>query len=338
MAATPTVTPKTEMKETKERSGRPRRAVSIRHKILWVGLVPLTLAVVLGLRNVDDSLDSRAVARGMQRNAACFQATGDLITELQRERGRTSMFLSGRLSRADLDAQRRQSDSRRAAYADALQASTLDAQARARGGFEQLRLDDLRSSIGTTVRTPTDAIRLYSERIERLSGVLAGLAHAPTTGGVGQVFTSLLVVETAKEHAGILRATAAGIVGLDGPVEQDRVVAVVTLKGHVAANLASRAVALSPGGQTRLADLPARPHWLEIDRIVGTIVAKSRTGGYGIPPEANWAVMTRAIDDLGELVKAETEILVSRTLDLEHRANRSVLWTAAAMGRPLALA
>lgn len=306
-----------------------QKAGSIRTQILAIAMVPILIVVVLSVQGGRTSLSERAVARDTGRNALCFQATCDLITELQRERGRTSMFLSGRLTRQDLDAQRRATDAKRDIYAAALAVAALAADDRAQGTVERLRLEQLRTSIGATVQVPAEAIRLYSERIADLSTVLGTIARMPTTGGVGKLFTSLLVLEAAKENAGILRATLANIVSVDKAIDQGRLITVVTLRSGVSVGITSKAITLSKEGQAHLAELPGRPHWQEIDRLVGAVVGRSALGGYGVSPDTNWTVMTRVIDDLGEVVAAENAHLVARTLGLERQATRSFVWTIA---------
>lgn len=112
----------------------------------------------------------------MSRNVICFQAASDLITELQRERGRTSMLLTGALTRTELDGQRRKTGARLEPFRTALNASNLSVGKQRQYAPEMFGIDTLRSEIGATVTEPTVAISRYS-RIDRLLQLMNAIAN-----------------------------------------------------------------------------------------------------------------------------------------------------------------
>ena len=133
--------------------------LSIRASILVTTLLPLLLILLGGIGVVSESIQSSALAQNMSRNVICFQAASDLITELQRERGRTSMFLAGALTRAELDEQRRKTDARLEPFRAALNASNnLSADEQRQYAPEMLEIDVLRNEIGATVTESAVAI------------------------------------------------------------------------------------------------------------------------------------------------------------------------------------
>jgi methyl-accepting chemotaxis protein len=300
--------------------------MTIRNRILATVMLPLMLILAGGINSVYESIRTRTTAGNMNRNAVCFQAASDLITELQRERGRTSMYLSGKLTEAALGEQRLQSDGRLESFRSALEVSAIGADDKRKASPEELAIGDLRRQIGTTVTVPADAIRLYSERIERLTTLMSAVANAPTTGGVGKVFTSLLVIETAKENAGILRATLAGILGADKAIARERMTTVLNLKGNIDANLSSKALTISPENRGLLKELPGRPHWQEVDRVTGVVMARALEGNFGVDPGTFWGPITQMIDDLGSLVEDENGKLLTRTARIEREAMSRMLW------------
>ncbi|MGE4344795.1 MAG: methyl-accepting chemotaxis protein [Geoalkalibacter sp.] len=254
----------------------------------------------------------------------CFQAASDIVTELQRERGRTSLFLSGKLEMTDLEEQRRQSDNRLEIFRAALATSVIPDAAKKPALPEELKIELLRKQIGTTVTVPYEAIRLYSEKIDHLTTLMNELANAPTGKGVGKVLASLIVVETAKESAGILRATLSGILGQDKPIPQERLNTVLSLKGVIDANISSKALTLSAENQARLKEFSQQPHWQEVNRVAGLVIAKSHEGNFGIDPVVFWSPISQMIDDLAELVKDENRTLLEKSTRVEQEAIREL--------------
>jgi len=303
-----------------------QRHMTIRNRILATVMLPLMLILAGGVRIVYESMQTRSLARDMNRNALCFQAASDFVTELQRERGRTSMFLGGKLTEAALGEQRRQSDVRAESFRAALAASAIGVDDKRQFAPASLGIGDLRRQIGTTVTVPAEAIKLYCERIEQLTKLMTAVANAPADGVVGKVFTSLLVIETAKENAGILRATLSGILGADKAMPRERITTVLNLKGNIDANLSSKALNISPENRVLLNEFFGRPHWQEVDRVTGVVMAKAQEGNFGIDPGTFWGPITQMIDDLGSLVADENGKLLAETARIEHEAMNRLLW------------
>ncbi len=297
--------------------------LSIRASILVTTLLPLLLILLGGIGVVSESIQSSALAQNMSRNVICFQAASDLITELQRERGRTSMFLAGTLTRAELDEQRRKTDARLEPFRAALNASNnLSADEQRQYAPEMLEIDVLRNEIGATVTEPAVAIPRYSEKIDQLLKLMNAIANTPTSKGVGKALTSLLVLESAKENAGVLRATISGILGANQPLLEEQVMTVLRLKGGIDANLSSKALTLLPESVHRIKGFADQPDWRQMNRTIRVVLDQSHSGGFGIKPAEFWQTATGVVDDLEALVRIEINSILAKTAQLEHEAIR----------------
>ncbi len=306
---------------------RKLRYLSIRSKILAIIMLPLLLLFGMGIMSVRGSIATRALARSMNRNAVLFQATSNLITELQRERGRTSMFLSAALTKEELDAQRSATDQMFKPFTAAMEATGLNESYKKKPLLAELGIEDLRMQIGTGITAPSDAIKIYSEKIDRLGTLMGTIANMPSSQGIGKEFTSLLGIETAKESAGIMRATVSGILGVNKPVPEELLLRVLSLKGGININLGFKGLVISEKNQERLQALPLLPHWLAVDRIISAVAIKAQSGDFGIPSADYWDPVTKMIDDLGALVKDETGLLLQKTVRIELGAKRTLIFS-----------
>jgi len=298
-------------------SNQIRKGLTIRSRIIAVVLVPLLLFVGIGIIVIQGSMKTRILAQSMTRNAVLFQASSNLIAELQRERGRTSMFLSGTLTKAELDKQREATDLSMPPFQVALEATGLRDSDKKNVSIAEIGIDGLRARIGDTITRPADAIRLFSEKIDRLAVLMGAIANMQSTQGIGKVFTSLMGIEAAKESAGILRATVAGILGEDKAIPEELLLTVLNLKGGVSINLGFKGLIISTKNQELLKGLSKQPHWQDVDHIIGAVALKATTGNYGFNAADFWTPVTTMIDDLGALVKDEIEMLMAKTIKIE---------------------
>ncbi len=299
---------------------------TIRARIVMLVMLPMLIVFGGGAFYTWDNAQMYVLTRNMSRNMACFQAASDLVTELQRERGRTSMFLTNTLSRAELDSQRQQTDTRLAAYRSALAMSALSSEDQNRFAPESLRLDALRAQVGQTLSTPAEAIKSYTEIIAQIGSCMSVITNAPTTGGIGKGFMTVLVIESAKENAGILRATLSGILGADKPIPLDRLIALSNLRSRIEANLTSKAITLSAANKPLLGEFPNRLHWKEMHRVTDAVIEKAREGNYGIDGRAFWTQITQVIDDLGGLITSENGVLMAKTAEFQQKSLQALVY------------
>lgn len=288
------------------------RLSSIRTRILMVALVPLGFFLATSALYLSDTLATYRTTDAMERNAELFQATSKYVTELQRERGTTARALSGSVARQAVTTQREKTDGARTLFLEALGRTSLPAAAVDAARTEASGVEALRRGTEATGVAASDVIREYSAAIGRLLTIDSVISNAPSTGGVGKMFTSLLVLESGKENAGVLRATVSSLLGPDKPIGDADVTRALSIKAGVDGNLSSRALVLSDASQRRLTAMATRPDWLEVQRTVGVLVSRAREGKFGTTTDTYWAAISGVIDELGGIVQGELTFVIAK--------------------------
>ncbi len=301
--------------------------MKIRHKIIMVLSVPLLFFSAMIILYVLDTNREKQIAANMHNNALLFQSVSDVIAELQRERGRTSMFLSGSIGRPELEKQAKKSDMKLESFRVALVSSVLSQSDRERAENLKQGLQNIRGQIGGVIKTPDGAIKTYSEHITHYLSILSVIANSQTTKGIGKTFTSLLLLEGARESAGILRATIAGVLGQNQPVDTDGMNAILLLKGGISINLNSPASALRSESAAKIRQFPDLPHWREMDRFVNQVITRAQAGHFGLTPDEWWSHATKVVDDLGEIVTAEIANTIIKTEQIFDDLASTLWWT-----------
>jgi methyl-accepting chemotaxis protein len=191
------------------------RNLSVRHRLLLVLALPTLglLAFAIAM-----SVEKAGVARTMERLdelAGVSVLLGEVAHELQKERGMSAGFLGaeGRRFAGELPGQRRQADGRLAALREALAGFERSGHDAGLGkALEEIarRLEALPAR-----REAVDALRIEAgEAIEYYTGAIDALLAIPRQAsllgddsGVARRATAYASLLSAKEHAGIERAT-----------------------------------------------------------------------------------------------------------------------------------
>ncbi|MBB5696663.1 nitrate- and nitrite sensing domain-containing protein, partial [Muricoccus pecuniae] len=186
-------------------------------RILLLVTLPLLGMVTFAGMDMLSRYSDVAAMRRLDGLSVFANRAGALVHELQRERGTTSTFLSsgGKQMGPELDAQRRATDTYRAALEHALRDAGLTLGSgfarNAAAALDALsRLSAHRRAVTALALPPTDGLSFYTKAIsEVLDAVSAGAASADHPG-VGRTVSAYLYLMQAKERAGLERATGAG--------------------------------------------------------------------------------------------------------------------------------
>jgi methyl-accepting chemotaxis protein len=187
--------------------------------LLTLPLAGLVLSAALG------AVDKWRVARDcavLQTNSRVLRQIGATVHELQRERGRSAQFLGGKDGEysTELTAQQKASDVEIAHLAE-IAAALVSTSASSFGeklklGTESLhRLDDLRAQIRSRKVSVRESTSYFVQTIALLLDSGSALAKSVKNSDVANGMACYLNFLQAKEHAGLERATLAGVFASD---------------------------------------------------------------------------------------------------------------------------
>jgi methyl-accepting chemotaxis protein len=287
--------------------------LKVRHKILLAVVIPGIFLLAIGIKIILDYRAEYIIAGDMNKNAQLFAAISNLVSELQKERGKTSIFLSNGLTESELIAQRQKTDSQREEYNSALRLSSLSEKLKSTGGEVIGQIKNLRESIRKTFTTSDEAIREYSALIDRLLKTQAQTAHTPTVKGIGKTFNSIVLIEQSKENSGVLRATVSGILAKNLPVSEEQVAGIVELRSLMKSLLSLHLIKLREESQSRLNHLPDTESWKKTESTIRLIMMNYKKGNYGLDAKDFFSNITLTIDEIGNIIQDELNIIRTQT-------------------------
>jgi methyl-accepting chemotaxis protein len=318
------------------------RNVSVRAKLLTLALVPaLALGFFAGEVAVKRQADARAAgnARVFVQASVAF---GNLLHEMQKERGMTAVFMSSKGARfsSEMRAQRPVTDARRAALSAFLEA------------HEPSFPDALR----TTIDRATSAFDGLTQARQQASGFSVPVAtvsgwftaaNAATIGAMAALTNDIEQVDLAaraqaytafsrgKEQVGVERAQLSTVFGTDR-FAAGQLASVVTAIAGAEAYLAVFQGSAVPAVLTEYRAKMAEPVVGQVSAMEKTALDRAGTGRFGVPATAWYAAATDKINLLKNVEDYQTSAMLALAADLRDSA-RNALLTALILGGLLIL-
>lgn len=303
--------------------------MKISYKVTLVTVIPLTLFFITGLMTIHRNLTEFNIVRTMERNMELFKESSALVNELQKERGRTSLYLGNISSgEADMNSQRKISDEKIKPFLQSLTKADIKQTHKDPVIDIDQKIRELRSQTATTVVDPVDSAEAYTALIDKLMDVMSVAANSPTTRGIGKAMSSLLLLESAKESAGLTRATVSGILSKNAPISNSLLDMVLILKAGTDINIASRALTLPEESMRRIKQLKNQEHWRNRDLMITRVIERYQKGDFEIDPKEYFRLSTMVVDDLGQLVDDEIDSLKLRVRKIEQEIRADLLMIA----------
>lgn len=305
--------------------------LSILQRIILITIILLTAFLVAEGLTVRDLLVEHAIVAEMQGNIPLFAAASTLIDRLQKERGTTTLWLSGALDMHEVQNARAAADAAWVEFEKRLGQAALGAFSLDGVRALKSRIQEVRSTLST--RDPNLRERImaaYSGFITELLRLQGAVVNARTSSGLGKVLGGVLLMDYGKEKFGQLRALGGGILEADQPLSLDELTLLMQVKGEAEASLTSPALVLSAENRKKLQEFPNQPHWQQTEQALSAIIQRAQSGGFGISPTSYFEAISKKIEDLAEILRSEINLLEKRLAAIHDEAVRS-FWKSIAL-------
>ncbi len=300
-----------------------------------IGLTALPFAAFISVSVwgvVLQRYEEKSIAEVMEANIDLVGGTSDLVNALQKERGMSAVFLNKGLEKGAIDGQRRQSDAALGPFKGKLELGRIQAASKQRAMDGLQALGGLRADVDAGRIDARQNIQRYTAIIDQLLGLDRAAANAPTTKGLGKILSSICLLESAKESSGQLRATMSSLLAADQALSFEELQAVVSLKANVDVNLSSPALVLSGESREKLEQFRKSGEWKEVDRVFVLMVQKSGEGRFGVDGAAFFRTISTQVENIGLLVKTETEGTMKRADEIRGEAVAALAVSGALVG------
>ncbi|MBY5928755.1 nitrate- and nitrite sensing domain-containing protein [Halomonas sp. DP8Y7-3] len=312
--------------------------LSMGGKFLLVLSIPLLAITWITITTVIDRMAVVAEMEDLQEMATLSRYAGNLVHQLQRERGMTAAFVSshGVNYRTELPGQRQATSAEAEAFNDHVAAidfsqhdARVEAQVKHALGLLQ-ETDQLRQRADNLAASAEDVTDAYSAINEALIDIVAKETFGIDQGDVSRQLTAYYDLLNIKELAGIERAVLAAAFSADSlSTSMFRKLLALIVKSDVHRK---NFLELSPqNSQLALQELLDSPLGTELATMREVVFDKSTSGGFGIDPHTWFDAQTAFIDGLKDVAMNTEQTLYETTEHLQQQALEQLIYQGLVM-------
>ncbi|MBY5983421.1 nitrate- and nitrite sensing domain-containing protein [Halomonas sp. DP5Y7-2] len=312
--------------------------LSMGGKFLLVLSIPLLAITWITITTVMDRKAVVAEMEDLQEMATLSRYAGNLVHQLQRERGMTAAFVSshGVNYRTELPGQRQATSVEADAFNDHVAAidfsqhdARVEAQVKHALGLLQ-KTDQLRQRADSLAASAEDVTDAYSAINEALIDIVAKETFGIDQGDVSRQLTAYYDLLNIKELAGIERAVLAAAFSADSlSTSMFRKLLALIVKSDVHRK---NFLELSPqNSQLALQELLDSPLGTELATMREVVFDKSTNGGFGIDPHTWFDAQTAFIDGLKDVAMNTEQTLYETTEHLQQQALEQLIYQGLVM-------
>jgi methyl-accepting chemotaxis protein len=281
----------------------PMNRFALTTRLVLLLILPLLGVLAFGVRGAAEKKNVAQEYARLERSNTVLVQIGQVVHELQRERGRSAVYVGRRGAKfaVELPLQQQATDGAIAALharlkgfdAAAFGADLQSGLQRALAGIEELRVK--REAIRAFTITAADCTAYFTQTIGTLLDVIVAMSHQVRDAEIANGIAAYASFLQAKEQTGIERALLSGVFGADkfagdAFVRLSRAVAAQDTYLHVFDGLATNAERQALGEVVQGSQVDAAT------RMRQTAFDRATTGGFGIDSAEWFDAITAKID------------------------------------------
>jgi methyl-accepting chemotaxis protein len=316
---------------------KPIRGLPLSLKLVILATIPFLAFFFLAAGSLGKVVSDIEVYESMGSNIALIDSVSTLVTELQRERGRSAMFVGGGAAADELSARRGATDAALESFLTVVDKADIPETGKKAGRDAASYLDALRGRVDSRRGGAEDVISEYSEPIGELLSLNSMAVQQKTTGGIAKLLSSINILQLAQEDAGRLRGLASGVFTANQPLEGNALLAIIGMHSGIRTNLYSPGVLLTDESAVLREELLSGQAWFMLDRSFKSLVEKASGGGYGVDPESFWASASAVVDTISEIGDIEMESVRNKNKALQNEFKSLLLRTVGGLSSVLVI-
>lgn len=287
--------------------------------------LPLVLFATVAVVEILDTMNNSSIYGTMGSNLEAFLGNSELINELQKERGLSAVFVSGGTKAGILEQQRQKTDEKIDVFLQKISGAQITSEYKGDGNKLKSQIMEIRSGIRPD-SSIGDFIPQYTGLIRKLMVLQGAVSKAPTSKGIGKRITSLVVLEEAKENAGLLRANVSSIISKGEALSLEESLKISQLRNAITANFNSPAIVLGSETTQKAEEIRNSNNWKQCETIFLDTLKNGPEGNYSFKGKDSFDQYTNLIEEFGGLVKTEINSLIVLNAKNTGEANGSVLF------------
>lgn len=305
--------------------------MDIRRKLFILVFLPVITLLFLQGNFLISKWKDLQVYRSQRWNIELMEKTAQVITELQKERGLSSIYVGSKTGKEAVSEQRKAVDSALQALHPYLEKATYIEKERL---SHRNHIDSMRSKVDAGgYNSSNEVVEEYTSVIRSLLDISNIAVNQKTTGGIGKVMSSVGILQEAQEGAARFRGLASGIVAAGNRITEKNVLfSLIRDFERIEVNLTSPALIYMGKMKTTIEQIFSSPEYEIMKAALLEVLAKAgeaagEKGVYQVAHADLWNAGTKVVDALNTLVQETLKELESRSRKIEREFELEV-WGA----------
>lgn len=295
--------------------------LTLTKKILLV-LIPLYLTIItLSYFTLRDFRNNEISGEKVLKGALAFKETSHLIHELQKERGKSILYINNKIEQSELSSHRELVSKYHQQTLDLIKPIDFSG----KDDLVNIINGDL-SIIRKLVDEKAKAIEIasaYGKYIDQLIFMQTKIFELSGFEGKESRLKSLVIFEQSKEQLGRLRALLNGVFASDLPREsKDRDLAQKLLTSFIVGS-ESPGLIISKKSQDDIKNILNSPEWKMVLTGYETFLSKYQEGKYGVSATDFAKAITFNIDAIYGIISFELDENINNLMSIETQLQRS---------------
>ncbi len=298
--------------------------MKIQNKLLTITLVPLILITYLTVQIILSKMADYQISMLIKDNITLMAVSSDFVTTLQKERGMSSMYVSGDQTILSQLTEMRSSNNEKAeTFKKILKVAHID-QAKVPALLQTIdELSGLRRMVDAK-ESSGNIIPKFSFLIRQILDIQAAAVNAKTGFDLGKRMSSLVILSEAQESIGQLRAMVSGIITKDAPLSDEQISSITTVFGRFMANMNSPLLVALEDFQGVQKILTSDDSKTVIESYF-KVLKLSATGGFNLSAPVFFGKITSVIGQMITLQVSESKSVLSSVTEISNDAYLSMI-------------
>jgi methyl-accepting chemotaxis protein len=275
--------------------------LSVRQKLLIISVAPLLLAIALGGLNIRQTLAQLGQERVASVNLEAISALSELIGSLQRERGMSSLLLTGGDLTAQVDTLRTDTDRAWEAARPLIELAHIPPSEQYMAVTSMDEVAKLRDRVDTRTLSERSAFSEYTRATAALLDTIEAATRVDAFD-ISGIFRTIVLFEEAKEYAGRTRALVSSIYARNQILGNGDIFELINTYAAIQLNLKNRAAEPSAKATIALNDLMSTETWLTMQSEVLYTLSETTTGNYNRDPMVFFDTATTVISGIQQAI------------------------------------
>lgn len=305
--------------------------LSVRQKLLIISVTPLLLALALGIASIRQTLSQLDQEGLASRNLEAISALSTLIGSLQRERGMSSLLLTGVDNVGVVRDLRQKTDQAWESAQPRIQSAFIPPSEQSMAISAMEDVARLRVRVDAASVAERSSFSEYTLAVTALMNTIEAASRMEVFN-ISGYFRTIVLFEEAKEHAGRTRALVSSMYARDRALSDGEIFDLINTYSAIRVNLKNRSIAVSPKVTIVLNELLSTPAWYQVQGEVLYVLSKAGEGRFERDALAFFDTATEVIDKIQQVINLSIDEAYSYLMQNRVRLNSSIVLISSTIG------